>query len=83
MINENISFESCFSFKKILESDIQKTSKNRDVCKYQSTKVLKDSSGICNSAHEAIWNYEILGYFHKKLKLADVTSVYKINKIPL
>ena len=34
MIKENVSFESCFSFKGIHESDIQKIPKNRGVCKY-------------------------------------------------
>ena len=44
-----------------------------------STKVLKDSSDICDSILQDIRNYEILGkqYFTKNLKLADVTPLYK------
>lgn len=43
-----------------------------------TTKVLKNSSDISNSALEDLWNYEILGkkYFHKNLKPADITPVY-------
>ena len=43
------------------------------------TKVLKDSSDICNLILQDIWNYEILGkkYFPKNLKLLDINPVYK------
>ena len=41
--------------------------------------MLKRSSDICNVVLQNIWNSEILGklYFPKKLKLADITPVYK------
>ena len=44
-----------------------------------STKVLKDSSNICDLILQDIRNYEILGkqYFTKNLKLADITPLYK------
>ena len=66
MINENVSFESCFSFKEIRESDIQKEVSNLNSKKAGTfgnipTKVLKDSSDICNSILQDIQNYEILG----------------------
>ena len=43
------------------------------------TRVLKDSSNVCNSVLQDMWNYETLGkhYFPKNLKLADITTVYK------
>ena len=84
MINENVSFESCFSFKEIQESDIQKEVSNLNSKKAGTfgnipKKVLKDSSDICDSILQDIWNYEILGkqYFFKNIKLADITPVYK------
>ena len=42
-------------------------------------KMLKSSSDICNVALQIIWNSEILGklYFPNKLKLVDITPVYK------
>ena len=84
MINEDVSLESHFSFKKIQESDIQKevstlNSKKVGPFRNSPTKVLKDSSNICNSLLPNIWNYEILRkqYFPKNLKLSDITPVYK------
>ena len=84
MINENISFESHFRFNEIRESDIQTEVSNLNSKKVGSfgnipMKVLKDSSNICNSIRQDIWNYEILGkqYFLKNLKLADITPVHK------
>ena len=43
------------------------------------TEVHKDSSNICNSILQDIWNCEILGkqYFPKNLKLAGITLVCK------
>ena len=43
------------------------------------TKVLKDSSNVCNSVLKDIWNYEILGkqYFTKNLKLNDIPPLYQ------
>ena len=84
IINENVSFESCFSFKEILESGTKKEVSNLNSKKAGTfgnipTKVLKDSSDISNSILQNIWNYEILGkrYFSKNLKLADATTLYK------
>ena len=78
MINENVSFESHFSFKEMQESDIQKeasnlNSKNAGTLRNMPTKVLKDSTDICNSILQDIWNNEILG--KQNLKLADITPV--------
>ena len=41
--------------------------------------MLKCSSDFCNVALQNIWNSEILreSYFPNKLKLADITPVYK------
>ena len=84
LINENVSFESRFSFKEIRESDIQKEVSNLNSKKARTfgnipTNVLKDSSDIFNSILQDIWNYEILvkQYSPKNLKLADMTPVYK------
>ena len=82
MINENVSFESRFSFKEIRKSGIQNKVSNLNSKKAGTfgnipTKVLKDSSDICNSILEDICNYEILGkqYFPKNLELADDSSI--------
>ena len=73
MINENVSFESRFSFTAVNEDDIQRQILNIP------TKMLKSSSEICNVALENIWNSEIIRklYFPNKLKLADITSIQK------
>ena len=41
--------------------------------------MLKSFSEICNVVLQNIWNSEVLRkwYFPNKLKLADITSVYK------
>ena len=84
MINESISFESRFSFTAVNEDDIQReilnlNPKKLGTCENIPTKMLKSSSEICNVALQNIWNSEILGnlYFPNKLKLADITPVYK------
>ena len=93
MINENVSFESRFSFPKnqvrlevtaVNEDDIQREILNLNPKKPGTfgnlpTKMLKSSSEICSVALQNIWNSEILGklYFPNKLKLADITPVYK------
>ena len=84
MINENVSFESRFSFMAVNEDDIQREILNLNPKKPGTfgniaTKMLKSSSEICNVALQNIWNSEILGklYFPNKLKLADITPVYK------
>ena len=84
MINENISFESRFSFTAVNEDDIQRNILNLNPKKPGtfgniSTKTLKSSSEICNVVLENIWHSEILGklYIPNKLKLADITPVYK------
>ena len=53
MINENVSFESSFSFKFISKTDIQKDISNLNSKKAGKfgnipTKVFKESSEICN-----------------------------------
>ena len=84
MINENVSFESRFSFTAVNEDDIQREILNLNPKKPGTfgnvpTKMLKSSSEICNVALQNIWYSEILGklYFPYKLKLADITPVYK------
>ena len=84
MINENVSFESRFSFTAVNENDIQREILNLNPKKAGKfgnipTKMLKSSSKICNVALQNIWNSEILGklYFPNKLKLSDITPVYK------
>ena len=84
MISENVSFESRFSFTAVNEDDIQCEILNLNPKKPGTfgnipTKMLKSSSEICNVALQNIWNSEILGklYFRNKLKLADITQVYK------
>ena len=84
MINENVSFESQFSFMTVNEENIQReifdlNSKIPGTFGNIPTKMLKRSSDICNVALQNIWNSEILGklYFPNKLKLADITPVYK------
>ena len=82
MIIENVSFESRFSSKEIWESEIQKeisnlNSKNAGTFRNILSKVLQESSNICNSILQDIWNYEILEkqYFPKKLKPAVNSSI--------
>ena len=84
MINENVSFESRFSFTTVNEDDIQREILNLNPKKPGtfgniSTKMLISSSEICHVALQNIWNSEILGklYFPNKFKLAYVTPVYK------
>ena len=84
MINENVSFESQFSFTAVNEDDIQRkmlnlNSKKPGTSGNVPTNMLKSSSEICNVALQNIWNSEILGklFFPNKLKLADITPVYK------
>ena len=84
MINENVSFESRFSFKDISEPDILKEISNLNSKKVGTlgnipTKVLKESSNACNTVLRDIWNFEILRKqnFPQNLKLADITPVYK------
>ena len=84
MINEKVRFESCFSFKEVSNLDIEREISHLNTKKVGTfgnipTKVLKESSNVCNSTLKDIWNYEILGKqnFSKNLKLADITPVYK------
>ena len=84
MINENVSFESRFSFTAVNEDDIKReilnlNPKKPDAFGYIPTKMLISSSEICNVALQNIWDSEISGklYFPNKLKLVDVTPVYK------
>ena len=64
MINENVSFESRFSFTTVNEDDIQREILNLNPKKPGtfgniSTKMLKSSSEICNVA---LQKYGILKY---------------------
>ena len=79
-----MSFESRFSFKDIFETDILKEISNLNSKKARTfgnipTKVLKESSEICNIVLKDIWNYEIpeTRYFFDNIKLANITPVYK------
>ena len=84
IINEKVRFESRFSFKEVSNLDIEREISHLNTKKVGTfgnilTKVLKESSNVCNSTLKDIWNYEILGKqsFSKNLKLADITPVYK------
>ena len=84
MVNENVSFESRFSFTAVNEDDIQREILNLNPKKLGTfgnipTKMLKRSSETCNVALQNISNSEISGKlcFPNKLKLADITPVYK------
>ena len=84
MINENVSFESQFSFTSVNKDDIQRKILDLNPKKPGTfgnipTKMLKSSSEICNVFLQNIWRSEILrkSYFPNKLKLADITSVYR------
>ena len=84
MINENVSFESRFSFTTVNEENIQweilyLNSKKTGTFGNIPAKILKNFSDICNVVLQNICNSEILGklYFPSKLKLADITPVYK------
>ena len=81
MINENVSFESRFSFTAVNEGITQQeilnlNSKKPGMFGIIPTKMIKRSSEIWNVV---LWNFEILGklYFPNKLKLTDITPVYK------
>ena len=56
-----------------------KLSKKPDAFGNIPTKILRSSSDICNVILQNIWNSEILEklYFPNKLKLADITPLYK------
>ena len=80
IINENIPFDSRFSFKEISEDNIKNlNTKKASTFGNIPTKILKDSSEDCSIVLRNIWNFEILGkqHFSQNLKLADVTPVYK------
>ena len=83
MINEKVRFESSFGFKEVSNLDIEREISHLNTKKVGTfgnipTKVLQESSNVCNSTLKDIWNYEILGKqnFSKNLKLADITPVY-------
>ena len=66
MINEKVRFESRFSFKEASNLDIEREISHLNTKKVGTfrnipTKVLKESSNVCNSTLKDIWNYEILG----------------------
>ena len=79
MINEYVSFESRFSFTAVNEDNIQQEILNLNSKKPGTfgnipTKMLKNTSDICNVAPQNIWKSEVLGklYFPNKLKLTDM-----------
>ena len=68
MINENVSFESRFSFTAVNEDNIQReilnlNSKKSGTLGNIPTKRLQSSSKICNVVLQNICNSEILGKF--------------------
>ena len=68
MINENVSFESRFSFTAVNEDNIQREILNLNSEKPGKfgnipTKILKSSSKICNVVLQNICNSEILEKF--------------------
>ena len=68
MINENVSFESRFSFTAVNEDNIQReilnlNSKKPGALGNIPTKILQSSSKICNVVLQNICNSEILGKF--------------------
>ena len=77
-------YTSDFCFKnvtlKAIENEISNlNSSKQGTFKNIPTKCLKESSDICSKYLLNIWNNEIVrnGYFPDKLKLADVTPVFK------
>ena len=84
MINEKVSFEARFRFEVVNENDIQceilnLNSKKAGTFGNIPTKILKDSSAVCNMIFQNIWNSELSEkqYFPYNLKLADMTHTYK------
>ena len=82
-IKENVS-SSVFHFKTVTQNDIENEISNLDSTKNGTvngipTKRLKDASDICSEYLVKIWNNEIIenGTFPDKLKLADVTPIFK------
>ena len=82
-IKENV-LSSDFCFQNVTLKDIENEISNLNSSKQGTfnnipTKCLKESSDICSKYLLNIWNNEIVtnGYFPDKLKLADVTPVYK------
>ena len=66
------------------ESDIQKeisklNSKKAGMFGNMTTKVLKESSNVCNAVLRGIWIFGILEKqnFPQNLKLTDISPVYK------
>ena len=69
IINENLSSESRFSFKKIWASDIQNefsylNSEKAATSENIPTEVLKDSSKMFNSLLQDVWDCEMIGKQH-------------------
>ena len=82
-IKANVS-SSNFHFQTVTQKDIENEISNLDSTKTGTingipTKRLKDASDICSEYLLKIWNNEIVenGYFPDKLKLADVTQIFK------
>ena len=80
---ESKKFYSQLVIKNITDNKLfwitMKPSKKPDAFGNIPTKILRSSSDICNVALQNIWNSEILEklYFPNKLKLADITPLYK------
>ena len=79
MINENVPFESGFSFKEMRDSDIQKevfnlTPRKRGLSEIFLRKYLRILPIFVTQYFKI---YGIKQYFPKNLRLADITPVYK------
>ena len=82
-IKENVP-ATVFHFKTVSQIDIKNEISNLDCTKNGTvdsipTKRLKDTSEICSEYLLKVWNNEIVenGSFPDKLKLADVTPIFK------
>ena len=83
-IRETITITSTFKFSGLDEAGVEKLIGNLNSSKVEtfkniSTKCLKVASNICSPFLAAIWNQELIlnKKFSQKLKLVDITLVYK------
>ena len=83
-IKECVNLENAFNFEITNKDEISEEISNLDNKKNGTygnipTKIIKDNYDICSSFLENIWNKEMIhdSVFQDKLKLADVTPVYK------
>ena len=83
-IHETITVTSNFHFSGIDKAEVEKLIVNLNSPKVGTfknipTKCLKVTPDICSPFHAAIWNQELIlnKKFPQKLKLVDITPVYK------